>query len=48
MEKILDSNPNGDAPCGFFFQREHAFSKGRNPRPKVAVGRDPHAPRRLN
>jgi hypothetical protein len=48
MEKIVDSDPNGGAPRGFFFQCEHPFDKGRNPRPKVAVGRDPQAPRRLN
>ena len=48
MEKILDNDLNSKAPRGFFFQCEHPFSKGRNPRPKVAVGRDPHAPRRLN
>jgi hypothetical protein len=48
MEKIVDSDPNGGAPRGFFFQCEHPFDKGRNPRPKVAVGRNPQAPHRLN
>jgi hypothetical protein len=48
MEKIVDTDPNGSAPRGFFFQCEHPFDKGRNPRPKVAVGRDPQAPHRLN
>lgn len=30
MEKVVDRTPNSDmAPCGFFFQREHPFSRGR-------------------